>query len=188
MGMLRAAFANLRAGRFAQGGSTLTQQLAKNMFLSPERTMSRKLEEFVLALWLEVRLSKDEILELYLNRVYFGGGAYGIEAAAQRYFDKSARELTLSEAAVIAGLVKGAVEICAVLKPGAGYCAWQNRALENVRAWRDFQGRTVARGRRAREIRQWPRQEAAIAASIMPSITSWKICRRSRAQAKPKSS
>jgi penicillin-binding protein 1A len=105
-GMLRAAFANLRAGRVAQGGSTLTQQLAKNMFLSPERTMSRKLEEFVLALWLEVRLSKDEILELYLNRVYFGGGAYGIEAAAQRYFDKSARELSLAEAAVIAGLLK----------------------------------------------------------------------------------
>jgi penicillin-binding protein 1A len=76
------------------------------MFLSPERTLGRKMEEFVLALWLEVRLSKDEILELYLNRVYFGGGAYGIEAAAQRYFDKSARELSLSEAAVIAGLLK----------------------------------------------------------------------------------
>ncbi len=74
-GMVRAMFANLRAGRFAQGGSTLTQQLAKNMFLSPERTLSRKLEEFALAVWLEVRLSKDEILELYLNRVYFGGGA-----------------------------------------------------------------------------------------------------------------
>ncbi len=105
-GMIRAVFANLRAGRFAQGGSTLTQQLAKNMFLTPERTLGRKLEEFVLALWLEVRLSKDEILELYLNRVYFGSGAYGIEAAAQRYFDKSARELSLSEAAVIAGLLK----------------------------------------------------------------------------------
>jgi penicillin-binding protein 1A len=105
-GMVRAAFANLRAGRVAQGGSTLTQQLAKNMFLSSERTFGRKLEEFVLALWLEVRLSKDDILELYLNRVYFGGGAYGIEAAAQRYFDKSARELSLSEAAVIAGLLK----------------------------------------------------------------------------------
>jgi len=105
-GLVRAAFANLRAGRFVQGGSTLTQQLAKNLFLSSERTMSRKLDEFSLALWLEVRLTKREIIELYLNRVYFGGGAYGIEAAAQRYFDKSAGALTLAEAALIAGLLK----------------------------------------------------------------------------------
>jgi penicillin-binding protein 1A len=105
-GLVRAVFVNLRSGRFVQGGSTLTQQLAKNLFLSPERTLGRKVEEVVLALWLELRLSKEEILELYLNRVYFGGGAYGIEAAAQRYFDKSARALTLAEAAVIAGLLK----------------------------------------------------------------------------------
>jgi len=105
-GMVRAMFANLRAGRFAQGGSTLTQQLAKNMFLTSERTLSRKLEEFALAVWLEIRLSKEDILELYLNRVYFGAGAYGIESAAQRYFNKSARELNLAEAAVIAGLLK----------------------------------------------------------------------------------
>lgn len=95
-GFVRAILVNLRAGRIAQGGSTLTQQLAKNLFLSPERTFGRKVEEVVLAFWLELRLSKVEILELYLNRVYFGGGAYGIEAAAQRYFDKSARELTLA--------------------------------------------------------------------------------------------
>ncbi|MGQ0673981.1 MAG: PBP1A family penicillin-binding protein [Hyphomicrobium sp.] len=105
-GLVRAAFANLRAGRFAQGGSTLTQQLAKNLFLTSERTMGRKLEELLLAFWLELRLSKSEILELYLNRVYFGGGAYGIEAAAQRFFDKSARELSIAEAAVIAGVLK----------------------------------------------------------------------------------
>ena len=105
-GVVRAAFANLRAGRFEQGGSTLTQQLAKNLFLTPERTLARKVEELVLAFWLELRLSKSDILELYLNRVYFGGGAYGIEAAAQRYFAKSARELTLAEAAIIAGLLK----------------------------------------------------------------------------------
>ena len=105
-GLARAAFANLRAGRYAQGGSTLTQQLAKNLFLSSERRMGRKFEELLLALWLEVRLSKQDILELYLNRVYFGGGAYGIEAAARRYFDKSAQTLTLPEAAVLAGLLK----------------------------------------------------------------------------------
>ncbi len=105
-GLLRATFANMRAGRFVQGGSTLTQQLAKNLFLSRERTIRRKLEELALATWLEVRLTKEDILELYLNRVYFGGGAYGIEAAAQRYYDKSARSLSIAEAAVIAGLLK----------------------------------------------------------------------------------
>jgi penicillin-binding protein 1A len=105
-GLLRAFFANIRAGRVAQGGSTLTQQLAKNLFLTSERTLARKMEELTLSLWLEMRLSKNEILELYLNRVYFGSGAYGIEAAAQRYFDKSARELTIAEAAVIGGLLK----------------------------------------------------------------------------------
>lgn len=105
-GMARAMFANLRAGRYAQGGSTLTQQLAKNLFLSSERRISRKVEELYLAFWLELRLAKSDILELYLNRVYFGGGAYGIEAAAQRYFNKSARALTLAESAVLAGLLK----------------------------------------------------------------------------------
>lgn len=119
VGLLRASFANIRAGRFAQGGSTLTQQLAKNLFLTPERTMARKLEELVLAFWLEMRLSKAEILELYLNRVYFGGGAYGIESASQRFFDKSARELSVAEAAVIAGLLKAPSKYSPSANPGA---------------------------------------------------------------------
>jgi len=118
-GLVRAVFANLRAGRFAQGGSTLTQQLAKNLFLSPDRTIARKVEELALALWLELRLSKHDILELYLNRVYFGGGAYGIEAASQRYFDKSARELTISEAALVAGLLKAPSKYSPTSSPGA---------------------------------------------------------------------
>jgi penicillin-binding protein 1A len=105
-GVLRAMFANLRAGRFAQGGSTLTQQLAKNLFLTQDRTLSRKIAELGLALWLEIRLTKPEILELYLNQVYFGGGAYGVEAASERYFQKHASELTIPEAALIAGLLK----------------------------------------------------------------------------------
>ncbi|MEO1695403.1 MAG: PBP1A family penicillin-binding protein, partial [Pseudomonadota bacterium] len=105
-GLARAAFANLRAGRFAQGGSTITQQLAKNLFLTHDRTVQRKANEVVLALWLELMLTKRQILELYLNQVYFGSGAYGIEAAAQRYFGKSARALTVREAAVIAGLLQ----------------------------------------------------------------------------------
>ncbi len=118
-GLMRAMFANVRAGRYAQGGSTLTQQLAKNLFLNSERTISRKVEELALALWLEMRLSKADIMELYLNRVYFGAGAYGIEAAAQRYFDKSARTLTLGEAAVIAGLLKAPSKYSPLSNPGA---------------------------------------------------------------------
>ncbi|ABI67149.1 penicillin-binding protein, 1A family [Maricaulis maris MCS10] len=106
IGLGRAMVANLRAGRVVQGGSTLTQQLAKNLFLSPERTLRRKVQEMMLAFWLESRFSKDEILELYLNRVYFGGGAYGVEAASLRYFSRPASELGLGEAALLAGLLK----------------------------------------------------------------------------------
>ncbi|HEX9440350.1 MAG TPA: PBP1A family penicillin-binding protein, partial [Roseiflexaceae bacterium] len=88
------------------GGSTITQQLAKNLFLSPKRTVARKLEEVIYAIWLEQRFTKDEILELYINRVYFGGGTYGVEAASRHYFGKSARDVTLSQAALLAGLLK----------------------------------------------------------------------------------
>jgi penicillin-binding protein 1A len=106
LGILRAAVANVLHHGVSQGGSTLTQQLAKNLFLTQERTVQRKLQEVELALWLERKHSKAEILELYLNRVYFGSGAYGVEAAAQRYFGKSAKNVTLPEAAMLAGLVK----------------------------------------------------------------------------------
>jgi penicillin-binding protein 1A len=106
VGIMRAAVANVLHRGVSQGGSTLTQQLAKNLFLTQERTLQRKLQEVELALWLERKHPKSEILELYLNRVYFGSGAYGVEAAAQRYFGKSARNVTLAEAAMLAGLVK----------------------------------------------------------------------------------
>jgi penicillin-binding protein 1A len=106
VGLTRAVFANLLHRGVSQGGSTITQQLAKNLFLTQERTITRKLQEVVLALWLEHKFKKTEILELYVNRVYFGSGAYGVEAAAQRYFGKSARQVTLAEAALLAGLVK----------------------------------------------------------------------------------
>ncbi len=106
VGIARALVRNLTQRGVAQGGSTLTQQLAKNLFLTPDRTVSRKIQEAILAVWLEHRFSKDEILELYLNRVYFGAGAYGVEAAAQRYFGKSARAVTVAEAAMLAGLVQ----------------------------------------------------------------------------------
>jgi penicillin-binding protein 1A len=106
VGFARALLANVRAGRVVQGGSTITQQLAKNLWLTPERSIIRKLKELMLAIWLEARLEKQEILTLYLNRVYLGAGSYGVEAASRRYFGKSIRNVTLSEAALLAGLLK----------------------------------------------------------------------------------
>ena len=106
LGIGRALLANVLHRGVSQGGSTITQQLAKNLFLTQERTIHRKLQEAVLAVWLERKYSKSEILALYLNRVYFGSGAYGVEQAAQRYFGKSARQVSLAEAALLAGLVK----------------------------------------------------------------------------------
>ncbi len=105
LGISRAVFRNVIGRGGMQGGSTLTQQLAKNLFLTQERTLSRKVQEAILAIWLERSYSKDQILELYLNRVYFGSGAYGVEAAAQKYFGHGARLVTLSEAAILAGLM-----------------------------------------------------------------------------------
>ncbi|MBC6441032.1 MAG: PBP1A family penicillin-binding protein [Rhodospirillales bacterium] len=105
-GIARAAWVNIQAGGVLQGGSTITQQVAKNLFLTPERSFKRKAQEALLALWLERRFTKGEILAIYLNRVYLGAGTYGVDAAAKRYFDKSARDLTLPEAAMIAGLFK----------------------------------------------------------------------------------
>lgn len=106
IGFSRALVTNIAAGRLRQGGSTLTQQVAKNLFLTPERSIKRKAQELLLALWLEHQFSKDQILTLYLNRVYLGAGTYGVEAAAQKYFQKSARHLSLYESALIAGLLK----------------------------------------------------------------------------------
>lgn len=102
----RAMFANIFAGRFVQGGSTITQQVAKNLFLTNKKTINRKAQELLLAFWLEYKFSKEQILTLYLNRVYFGNGAYGIEAAAQKYFQKTSRDLNILEGAILAGMLK----------------------------------------------------------------------------------
>jgi penicillin-binding protein 1A len=112
LGVLRAVWANYRAGSVVQGGSTITQQLAKNFLMSEglfnhtDRSLRRKVQELILALWLEAKFNKQQILSMYLNRVYLGAGTYGVDAAARKYFGKSARELTVYEAAVIAGLLK----------------------------------------------------------------------------------
>lgn len=119
LGLARAVITNLASGRTVQGGSTLTQQLAKNLFLSPERTLERKVQEVLLALWLEHRYTKDQILAMYLNRVFFGSGAYGVEAASQRYFHKSARDVNLGEAAMLAGLLKAPSRLSPARDPAA---------------------------------------------------------------------
>lgn len=107
IGLFRALKTNHEAGRVVQGGSTLTQQLAKNVFLTSDKTLNRKLQEMLLAVWLERSFSKDEIFEKYLNRIYFGGNAWGLEAAARQYFHKPTHELNLQESALLAAILKG---------------------------------------------------------------------------------
>ncbi len=119
IGLARAAVKNLVSGAWVQGGSTLTQQLAKNLFLKPERTLERKVQEVLLAFWLEHEHSKEQILEMYLNRVYFGSGAYGVEAAARRYFGKMASDVNLAEAALLAGLLKAPSRLSPARDPEA---------------------------------------------------------------------
>ena len=124
IGIVRATFANLRAGAIRQGGSTLTQQLAMNLFLSPERSIKRKIQELLLAFWLEARFTKKQIFTIYLNRVYLGAGTYGVGAAARHYFACSPRALSLRQAAVIAGLLKAPTR----------YSPYRNRNLAAKRA------------------------------------------------------
>jgi len=106
LGLARAMWANVQAGRVVQGGSTITQQVAKNLFLTPDRTIKRKVQELLLALWLESKFTKDEIMTVYLNRVYLGAGAYGVDAAARRYFNIPASKLSTYQSALLAGLLK----------------------------------------------------------------------------------
>ncbi|MBF0375294.1 MAG: transglycosylase domain-containing protein, partial [Alphaproteobacteria bacterium] len=106
VGLARAMMTNLKAGRVVQGGSTITQQLAKNLFLTPERSLKRKVQELLMALWLERAFTKEQILTLYLNRVYFGSGTFGVDAAARRYFDLPVEKLGVYQAAMVAGLLK----------------------------------------------------------------------------------
>ncbi len=121
IGLARALWVNIVEGGVRQGGSTITQQLAKNVFLTPERSIERKIREALLAFWLEWRYDKNHIISLYLNRTYFGSGAYGIDAAARRFFSKPAAEVDLWEAAVLAGLLKAPSRLSPVANPtGAG--------------------------------------------------------------------
>lgn len=130
VGIARAAWVNWTSGRVVQGGSTLTQQLAKNLFLTPERSLWRKAQEAVLALWLEWNFTKDELLEIYLNRVYLGAGAYGVDAAARLFFGVPAQRLSLWQSAVLAGLPKAPSR----LNPRTAPDAAAARALEVLEA------------------------------------------------------
>lgn len=155
IGIARAVVANVLRRGVSQGGSTLTQQLAKNLFLTQERTLSRKVQELALALWLERKYSKAEILDLYLNRVYFGAGAYGIEAAAERYFAKPAKNLTVAEAAMLAGVVKSPSRLAPTRNPEGA----TRRAEVVVNAMKetnliDMQRAKVALAQPARAIKQ----------------------------------
>lgn len=145
IGIVRAVATNVLNRGVSQGGSTITQQLAKNLFLTQERTMWRKLQEAELALWLERKYSKKQILELYLNRVYFGSGAYGVEAAAQRYFGKSARKVTLAEAAMLAGLVKSPSRLAPNRNPEGA----EQRAAVVIAAMADMGAITAAQAKAA---------------------------------------
>jgi len=154
IGLTRAAFQNMMIGHVVQGGSTITQQLAKNLFLSPSRTFDRKMQEAMLALYLESRYSKNQILTLYLNRVYFGAGVYGIEAASEKFFGKHASELGLTEAAIIAGSVKAPARYNPLSDSDAGL----NRAQLVLRAMReagfiDESTRAMAEATRPRIVR-----------------------------------
>lgn len=133
IGMLRAMWVNLREGYWAQGGSTLTQQLAKNLFLTPDKTLRRKIQEALLALQIEFKYDKDDILSAYLNRVYFGAGAYGIDSAARTYFGKPANKLTLFESAMLAGVLKAPSR----LSPTADPKKAKERAMVVIAAMED---------------------------------------------------
>jgi penicillin-binding protein 1A len=131
LGTFRAIIENARANEVVQGGSSLTQQLAKNLFLSSERSLQRKIREVYLALWLEAHLTKKEILKLYLDRAYLGGGTFGVEAASQFYFGKSVRDINLAEAALLAGLFKAPTKYAPHSNPAEAR-ARTNQVLTNL--------------------------------------------------------
>lgn len=131
LGTARAMTANLQANDVVQGGSSLTQQLAKNLFLTSERSFDRKIKEAFIAFWLEARLTKKEILKMYLDRSYMGGGTFGVEAASQFYFGKSVREINLAESALLAGLYKAPTKYAPHANPAESQ-ARSNQVLTNM--------------------------------------------------------
>ncbi|HZU88522.1 MAG TPA: PBP1A family penicillin-binding protein [Stellaceae bacterium] len=161
LGMVRAALADLAAGHIVEGGSTITQQLAKNLFLSPARSLTRKVQEILLALWLDHRFTKDQILEIYLNRVYFGAGTYGVDAAAHRYFGKSARRLSLYESAEIAGLLQAPSRLNPLYDPHEA-AARTSRVLANMVDAGFISAGAAAAAKRSAVVRAAPRSRPGV--------------------------
>ncbi|MFZ1813228.1 MAG: PBP1A family penicillin-binding protein [Rhizobiaceae bacterium] len=156
LGLTRAMMENVRANSVVQGGSTITQQLAKNLFLTNERTIQRKVKEAFLSAWLEMNLSKKEILKLYLDRAYMGGGNFGVTAAAQFYFDKSVKDLTLAESAMLAGLYKAPTKYAPHINLPAAR-ARANEVLTNmVQAGFMTEGQVIAARRKPASIIERP--------------------------------
>lgn len=179
-GLARAVIANVRAGGVRAGGSTLTQQLAKNLFLTNQRTIKRKVQELLLAFWLEQKFTKEQILTLYLNRVYFGGGAYGIDAAARKYFGHSARTLSVSEAALIAGLVKAPSRYAPHINPDGSWERAQivlsamadNGTLTSTAATKlKAQRPTIKQAAAGRDVRYFTDWAESRARSLVPEAT-----------------
>ena len=163
IGTFRAMIRNARANGAKQGGSSITQQVAKNLFLSPEKTLQRKVHEAFLALWIEARLSKNEILKLYLDRSYMGGGTYGVEAASQFYFGKSVRDIGLPEAAILAGLFKAPTQYAPHANPEA------SKARANVVLYRMLDAGFINQG----ELLQAQRQPATIVKQSITASPNW---------------
>jgi penicillin-binding protein 1A len=163
IGTFRAIARNARNDGRVQGGSSITQQVAKNLFLSPERTLRRKVHEAFLSLWIEARISKQEILKLYLDRSYLGGGNYGVEAAAQFYFGKSVRDINMSEAAILAGLFKAPTNYAPHQNPEAA------RGRANVVLYRMLDAGFITQG----ELLQAKRTPAVIVASRDLDAPNW---------------
>ena len=160
-GTLRALVTNTQAGGVRQGGSSITQQLAKNLFLTNERTIERKIKEAFLALWLESRLTKNEILKLYLDRAYLGGGAFGVDAAAQFYFNKSARDVNLAESAMLAGMFKAPTKYAPHINLPAARARANSGARQPGRGRPDDRGPGVRRPPQSRHGARPPRRQGA---------------------------
>ncbi len=174
-GIIRALWRNVREGELVEGGSTITQQLARNLFLSQERTATRKIAEILLALEIERRLTKEEILERYLNQVYFGQGAYGVEIAARVYFGKPAKAMTLPEAALVAGLVR-APSIYSPYRNFALAKSRQETVLTRMAALGNISGAEAARARGAK-ITLAPASSAGLAGIRAPYFVSYILTR-----------
>ena len=171
IGIARSVKVRLQTGRFRQGGSTITQQLARNIFLTNSRNFGRKIKEGILALALERKFTKEQILELYLNRVYFGGGAYGIDAASRKFFGHGADHLSLGEAAIIAGLVKAPSNYA----PTADVEAARSRSqvVLNSMVENGFISQEAAASIDPAEVRIENPQRGASGVPFMNSITRW---------------